>query len=71
MTFLLARTEVHETGSLVFYLSCVPETQPEADMCLRVPWILIVRRGEGLGEMELELWWTVETPCRWGSHLCV
>lgn len=54
-------------GSLISYLSCVPETQPEADMCLRVPWILVVRRGEGLGEMELELWWTVETPCRRGS----
>ena len=36
-------------------------------MCLRVPWILVVRRGEDLVEMELELWWAVETPCRWGS----
>ena len=36
-------------------------------MCLRVSWILIVRRGEGLIEMELELWWAVETPCRRGS----
>ena len=32
-------------GNLIFYLSWVPETQPEADMCLRVPWILVVRRG--------------------------
>ena len=32
-------------GNLVFYLSWVPETQPEADMCLRVPCILVVRRG--------------------------